>query len=67
MRDIWRRNHWSDNWLKFRIKDLMSRKCRRYVHDAIFANFELILYVKSEKRQRFDEITDFEVHCDECE
>ena len=55
MRDIWCRSHWNDNWLKFRIKNLMSRKCKRYAHDLISMCFELILYVKNERRQRFDE------------
>ena len=29
-----------------------------YAHDVVSACFELILYVRSERRQRFDESTD---------
>ena len=64
MRDIWSRSHWSDNWLELRVEDLISRRCRRinkrHAHDVISAFFELILYVRSKRRQRFDERFDLE-------
>ena len=44
----------------------MSKKCKRYVYDAISTNFEFVLYVKK-KRERRDEMTDFEIHCYEYE
>ena len=41
---------------------MISRRCRRnnkrYAHDVIFVDFELILYVRNERRQRFDKSID---------
>ena len=55
-------DHWSDNWLKLRVRDLISRRCKRndkrYAHNVIFACFESFLYVRSERDQRFDERSD---------
>ena len=45
----------------------MSKRCERYIHDAISTSSELVLYVKKEKREHRDEMTDFETHCCECE